>query len=642
MNKKIPSKRKDCYFGLHFDFHATEEIEPLGITDREKFCKYLDDVKPDFIQVDTKGHPGYASYFSKYGTVDKGLKIDQLKMFREETKKRGIYLYAHYSGVRDVKACKDHGWAIIERYGEPWLDGTDLTSPYVDEIMIPQLLELAGDYGLDGAWIDGEVWATEMNFKKEVVDEFLKETGYSEISKDPSHPSHIAFKQKFRKQFYDYVKHYTQAVHEKYPDFEITSNYACSDQNAEMVLIDDLDYLSGDFANDYTARLSVRCYSGVDKVWDLMSWGSCGAFLTPKVGFMSATNKHLKRLYRECAMVISAGGGYHIVNNMTRQGEIRDTERENMVKLAKFARDRQPFCERGMVLNSTAVWYSDYDISRKRAYKTFGPSYEKGAILDMVLDGGRPASFIYDEALLTDKINDFSSIIVPDNKFISNEHKNALIKYVKNGGKLIVCGQEACKALVEIEKEYTEPKIFYYSNGVYMAGVQEKIVTFGSDFTPLFHCYEDYMKRDMPTINAAAYKKLGKGEIYCFGWDVCSNYNKLKDYSLRDVFRSVLDKADPEPLVYLESGIRRVEVIPTIKGGEFMAHAINITERLATGNLDDFPPIYDITIAIKCDKAPVKIMEQPYNREVPFTYDGKYAHAFIKELDVHTILIPKY
>ena len=65
------------------------------MTNRDTFCAWLDEVKPDFVQIDTKGHPGYASYFSKYGTVDKGLKYDQLKMIREETKKRGIYLYTH-------------------------------------------------------------------------------------------------------------------------------------------------------------------------------------------------------------------------------------------------------------------------------------------------------------------------------------------------------------------------------------------------------------------------------------------------------------------------------------------------------------------------------------------------------------------
>jgi len=145
---KQEKSRKDCYFGLHFDFHATSERDEVGLTDRDRFGAYLDAVKPDFVQIDTKGHPGYASFFSEYGTVAPGLKRDQLKMIREETKKRGILLYAHYSGVRDVKACKDHpDWAVVTREGELNYEGTDLRSPYIDEIMIPQLCELAGKYG---------------------------------------------------------------------------------------------------------------------------------------------------------------------------------------------------------------------------------------------------------------------------------------------------------------------------------------------------------------------------------------------------------------------------------------------------------------------------------------------------------------
>ncbi len=54
-------KRKDSFFGLHFDFHAGpdskvgEEITP------KIFERYITEVKPDYIQVVSKGHGGTAS-----------------------------------------------------------------------------------------------------------------------------------------------------------------------------------------------------------------------------------------------------------------------------------------------------------------------------------------------------------------------------------------------------------------------------------------------------------------------------------------------------------------------------------------------------------------------------------------------------
>lgn len=56
-------KRAGAYFGLHFDFHAHENAEGIGaMTKAENIAKYLDEVKPDYIQVDTKGHYGLASF----------------------------------------------------------------------------------------------------------------------------------------------------------------------------------------------------------------------------------------------------------------------------------------------------------------------------------------------------------------------------------------------------------------------------------------------------------------------------------------------------------------------------------------------------------------------------------------------------
>lgn len=81
-------RRKDCYFGMHFDFHANEREKGIGTrTTAENIGILLDAVKPDYIQVDTKGHSGYASYLSEIAPVAPGLAIDHLKVIREETKK---------------------------------------------------------------------------------------------------------------------------------------------------------------------------------------------------------------------------------------------------------------------------------------------------------------------------------------------------------------------------------------------------------------------------------------------------------------------------------------------------------------------------------------------------------------------------
>lgn len=60
-----PDRKKceDSFFGLHFDFHAKsvkEAINPtIGKNTNEEMIRHIiEKVKPDYIQIDCKGHPG--------------------------------------------------------------------------------------------------------------------------------------------------------------------------------------------------------------------------------------------------------------------------------------------------------------------------------------------------------------------------------------------------------------------------------------------------------------------------------------------------------------------------------------------------------------------------------------------------------
>ena len=112
--------RKDCYFGLHFDFHAMDGEEIGSIVDIESIEKMLDRTKPDMIQVDSKGHPGISSYKTKAGVHPEVMHIDTLKLWRELTEKRGIRLYAHHSGLFDISQSRLHpDWQSLDSTGTP-------------------------------------------------------------------------------------------------------------------------------------------------------------------------------------------------------------------------------------------------------------------------------------------------------------------------------------------------------------------------------------------------------------------------------------------------------------------------------------------------------------------------------------------
>jgi hypothetical protein len=172
-------KRADAFLGIHFDFHAGEDCNRVGErTTPEMVELVINKVKPDYIQIDCKGHRGYSSYPTKVGNPAPGFVGDPLRIWRDVTRKRGVPLFMHYSGVWDYKAVADHpGWAAINGNGQPNDKATSVFGPYADTLMIPQLRELAGEYGADGVWVDGDCWGTTVDYGAAAVSRFCEQTG---------------------------------------------------------------------------------------------------------------------------------------------------------------------------------------------------------------------------------------------------------------------------------------------------------------------------------------------------------------------------------------------------------------------------------------------------------------------------------
>ena len=117
----------------------------------------------------------------------------------------------------------------------------------------------------------------------------------------------------------------------------------------------------------------------------------------------------------------------------------------------------------------------------------------------------------------------------------------------------------------------------------------------------------------------------------------------MQSYSFaqRDLLRQILALADPTPAAYLEDGIRRVELVPSVKDGRQMVHLINTTELYldAFGHAaDGFPAVCDLTVAVRCAARPREILLEPSHVPADFTYDGAYAHVRVPEVKVHEIL----
>ena len=90
-------KRSESFLGIHFDFHAGDDCKNIGQqVDREMIEYIIDQVKPDYIQCDCKGHPGRTSYPTNVGNPAPGFVKDTLRIWRQVTAEKGVGLYMQY------------------------------------------------------------------------------------------------------------------------------------------------------------------------------------------------------------------------------------------------------------------------------------------------------------------------------------------------------------------------------------------------------------------------------------------------------------------------------------------------------------------------------------------------------------------
>ncbi len=645
-----PLSRKDCFFGLHFDLHPNTSDTALGRDLTEAMVSHLlESCRPDFIQYDSKGHPGYLGFPSKTGMSAPGIVQDSLAVWRRVTAAHGVALYNHFSGVLDGLAVTKHtDWARIGPDGKRDLQETSLFGPYEQQLMIEELTEAALNYDLDGSWVDGDCWAVKPDYCEAARKKFEERTGIAQLPKNPDDKGWNEFLDLQREQFRQYVARYVDALHRAKPGYQITSNWMYSTFVPERPTVP-LDYLSGDIADTAAlrqARIQARYLSRGGKPWDLMSWG-----FEKGEQFASQSAKPAVELEQEASVVLAQGGAYQIYYVPTRAGWIDDRVVKTATEVAGFCRKRQRWSHRSESIPEAGVLYSGRTLYRTagRIFGGWGKA-EAPAVgaVDLLLACGYSVDLIPDWQAAECAAH-YPLIVVPDWQDIGDEAAETLTRYVTGGGNLLLCGAENARIfsraldlrLTSAAEDHTyfvagESGFAQVSgNWVGIEATERQIVAYAYR-TP------DTRKDALPLAVRVTH---GKGTAIVCPGPILSTYGNDTTPILRSLVRSLLEPLH-SPMVRLTSESQALEVVLRKKDGHTLIHIINTEGAPVTGEFRHsgfVPRTGAIQLRIRLSKAPSKVVLEPEGTELSGEYHstgltGGEWSGELRDLHVHSII----
>lgn len=665
-------RRKECFLGFHTDFHAKpQDGVVIGATLDEKDIREIcETIKPDYIQIDCKGHPGWTSYPSKLGNAMPEFIGDPLEVWRRITLEYDIPLYMHYSGVYDIKYCKEHPEeAVMNADGTYSEEYVRLDGKYVDELLIPQVCELVEKYHINGIWIDGDCWGVRPDYRPETIERFEKLTGISLDGNLPVEKGDKYFREYMdftRDRFREYLRYYVDALHTKYPELEICSNWVFSAFMPEPKCAD-VDFISGDLTplnclNN--ARFASRMVAIHDTSWDVMSWGH-RYLLFQEYRVPTQQPKHPVQLKQEAASIISLGGGYQCCFIQYFDGTPNMKRIRRYKEVADFVRERKPYCFNGKPIHQAGVLVSTHDKYETMKRPFFGAGNDEYiGIISLLCNAGQSAEVVND-SIVENECEKYPLIVVPELAAgLKKSTIDALRKYVENGGNLLLVGANTSRIFAEngfgfevqtFEKPFIVES-FTANNGHEMGRTEGKRhpayfsldeEDFGTvldaniikkENSQILSKIYNYMRYDGETF--ASMFDYGKGKIGVIGAAFGLQYREGQQHLHTKLVKEIAERMY-EPIAKVEASCGHIEIVALEKDGKLMLQLMNsngnhgdilcITE-------DNIPPAVDIKLSVRTETEPKKLVLHPAEKEIPFKYENGRAVFTVDRVDIHEIV----
>ncbi len=616
---------KKRYFGLHYDLHAGPTDTELGVqaTPRQ-LVPHLQRLGVDFVQTDCKGHAGYTSWFSQSAeaTVSPGVKRDALAGWRAATRQLDLPLHCHYSGIWDDAAGARHPeWCRVDAAGQPVAGKMCPRSPYLDELMLPQMRELIDRYGVDGFWIDGDIWAVEPCYCPACRDAFTAATGIGTPPAAPGEPDWPAWHDFARRSFEAYVTRYCDAVHQHRDGVLVCSNWLQTFRHPGAPEVP-TDWISGDntwvFGLD-GCRCEARFISTRGKPWDIMIWGFYAAH-----GMGDPTSpwtfKPAAMIQQEAAVVAALGGQVQVYEHSSlRNGQLVPWRVERLRQVGKFIKARRALCQDTQTVPQVAVLHSEFH-GRSQPDRNLMWGLDTAPVQGAVyaLLENHYNVDILDEWALLDRLTEFPAVVVPEQDALSETMVECLRDWVRTGGRLLLSGAAGVDrfgaSFLGVKPGTVSTPGDYHvaaADGSFLAHSRSWRLLKPTTAAALGRLGTSSLldERLLPWA-AATLRTVGTGAVAYIPFDIFRFFDRNR-YPLARAFVGAVAEQLIGPLPIQVDAPTCVDVILRQRRGRLIIHLVNrasgIPNRPNDGTVDEVPAVGPVEIRVQLPTAPRQV-----------------------------------
>jgi len=641
------------FFGIHYDLHANADDTELG---RELTAGHLRQrllrVRPDWIQADCKGHPGYTSWPTAVGSTSPGVVKDALRIHRDVTAELGIKLGMHYSGVWDSRAIELHpDWARRDQAGQPDPNMTCRLSGYDAELMIPQMLEIVEKYDVDGFWVDGENWASKPCWCDRCRAEFTRRTGSTAIPTAAGQPDWDAWLAFHRDLFVEHVTRYADAIHARKPACLVCSNWMYTVRQPDPITAP-VDYLSGDYDWAWGANRAAvegRVLDGRGKTWDLMAWGFT------KTGTMGANPpwamKTATHLCQELAEVIALGGAVMIYNTPQRTGWLTDWHQDLLAEVAGWCRARQDACFGTQSASQAAILHlADHYYSCNQPLFNYKEAIQpvEGA-LHALLETHRSTDILTEDAALR-RLGDYALVVVPEQTRLSPAIIAALEAFAQAGGHVLLSGARLaaeCPALAGVAPDgepITSPSTYLPADNraVPVSGPWQPVRPLPGTEVLAHRLSQQEPGKDTTGQAIVTRRRVGGGSVTAIHGPIFRDYF-LGHYPLLRQFIGGLIERLGIPWEVTVEAPPRLELIVRRKEDALVINLVNrgAGEALSPNRVivEELPPVDDVVLRIRRDSAPRAVSLMPGEASVDWEFSRDTLTIRVKRIEIHSAIV---